>query len=367
MDRIKSGVRIPTCDDVLKVTAEQNPAPITECPDCSTHFPPSTLNCPVCHRLIYKDTLKELVAAAEAASNQGRHSEALGQWRTALGLLPGQSRQYEVVSKKIDHLSKLVDSSPESLSEPPPKKSTGLAAKGGIVAAFAMMVWKFKAIIAFALTKGKFLLLGLSKSSTVFSMFLTVGLYATIWGWKFALGIVVSIYIHEIGHVAALSRLGIAATAPMFIPGIGAIVRLKQYPHTPREDARVGLAGPMWGLGAAVAAYLIFLVTGNALFAAIAKIGAWINLFNLLPLYPLDGGRGFKAMTRTQKWIATASVGGAFLVTQEGMLLLLGVMAVVQTVKKEQPLESDKTALGQYVFLIITLSIINMLELPNIG
>ena len=84
----------------------------------------------------------------------------------------------------------------------------------------------------------------------------------------------------------------------MFIPGLGAIVRLKQYPADPREDARVGLAGPISGLGAAIASYLLFLVTGWEGWAAIAKAGAVLNLFNLMPLGPLDGGRAFRSSTR---------------------------------------------------------------------
>src|SRR5439155_143942 len=83
-------------------------------------------------------------------------------------------------------------------------------------------------------------LLGLTKASTLFTMLLSAGVYWAAWGWKFALGVVLSIYVHEMGHVQALQRYGIKATAPMFIPGVGAVVRLKQYPASPR-DARVGL------------------------------------------------------------------------------------------------------------------------------
>ena len=119
-----------------------------------------------------------------------------------------------------------------------------------------LLIWKFKFLVVALLTKGKFLLLGLTKAGTLASMFASVGLYWTQWGLWFALGLVLSIYVHEMGHVAAIRRYGIAATAPMFIPGFGALIRLKQAPVTPRENARIGLAGPVWGLGAAVAAAL---------------------------------------------------------------------------------------------------------------
>ena len=85
-------------------------------------------------------------------------------------------------------------------------------------------------------------------------MFAFFGVYWSIYGWPLALGLVLSIYVHEMGHVAMLRRLGIAASAPMFIPGVGALVMLKQHVTDPLIDAKIGLAGPVWGLGAALAA-----------------------------------------------------------------------------------------------------------------
>src|SRR5439155_26028416 len=103
------------------------------------------------------------------------------------------------------------------------------------------------------------------------------------------------------GHVSALRRYGIAATAPMFIPGFGALVRLKQYPASPAEDARVGLAGPLWGTLASVAFFATGLATHWPSLIAIARVGAWLNLFNLIPIWQLDGGRGFNALSRAQR------------------------------------------------------------------
>ena len=101
-----------------------------------------------------------------------------------------------------------------------------------------------------------------------------------------AVGLVVAIYIHEMGHVVALQRFGIKATPPMFLPGLGAVVRLKQYPRTAMEDARVGLAGPIWGVGSVVAAYGLFLITDLAIFAAIAR---FCSLDQPLPICYLCG------------------------------------------------------------------------------
>jgi hypothetical protein len=95
----------------------------------------------------------------------------------------------------------------------------------------------------FLLGKAKFLLLGMTKLPTLLSAVAAFGVYWTVWGWKFALGLVASMYVHDMGHVFALRRYGIRATAPMFVPGLGAFVCMEQYPKSQREDARVGLAG----------------------------------------------------------------------------------------------------------------------------
>ena len=111
--------------------------------------------------------------------------------------------------------------------------------------------------------------------STVFSMLLSFGVYWTTFGPWFALGLIGSIYVHEMGHVAALMRYGIPASAPMFIPGVGAFVRMHRAPLTPVEDARVGLAGPIWGTAAALAAFGIAQLIGSPLWMAIAHTGAF--------------------------------------------------------------------------------------------
>lgn len=206
------------------------------------------------------------------------------------------------------------------------------------------------------LSKGKLLLTGLTKASTFFSMLLAFSAYWALFGWWFALGLVASIYVHEMGHVAALRRFGIAATAPMFIPGLGAVVRLKQHPASPIENARVGLAGPLWGLGAALGCLLVYALSGAAAWAAIARVGAWINLFNLLPVWQLDGARGFAALSRAQRWMAAAALAIAWIATHEGLLVLLAIIAAARALERNAPARSDGVTLAQYVVLVAVLS-----------
>jgi Zn-dependent protease len=206
--------------------------------------------------------------------------------------------------------------------------------------------------VLLVLSKAKLLLLGLTKLSTLMSMLLFLGVYWRLWGWQFALGFVVCIYIHEMGHVSALRHYGIAASAPMFIPFLGAFVRLRQYPPDVRADARVGLAGPIWGLAAALTAYAIFLTTHADIWGAIAKTAGFLNLFNLIPVWQLDGGRGFRALSRIERWIILAVMLLVWWLTSQGLLVLLALGAVYRAFGKDAPTEGDPATLGTFVALL---------------
>ena len=337
------------------------------CQGCGTELSGNRLSCPVCHRLVHKEELERL---AGVAADRARSRDTLGEletWRQVLELLPPGSRQYQTVSQKASALSRQLDDAPtvdtsEASNEldTHPKRRAGWWGVGGL----ALLLWKLKAVIAFVATKAKFLLAGLTKSGTFFSMFLSLGVYWAAFGWKFGLGLVISIYIHEMGHVAALRRFGIAASAPMFVPGLGAFVRLNQYPVDAREDARVGLAGPLWGLGAAVGAYLVFLAGGGPIWAAVARIGAWINLFNLFPVWQLDGSRGFRALSRHQRFWVTIVIGVAWFLTAEGLLLLLLIAAGWRAWTGSKVEEGDRIAFAQFAGLVIALSAMTLISVP---
>jgi Zn-dependent protease len=217
------------------------------------------------------------------------------------------------------------------------------------------------------LTKAKFLILGLTKASTFFSMFLSLGVYWTAFGWWFALGLVLSIYVHEMGHVFALDRYGIKAGAPMFVPGLGAMIRLKQRLTDPRQDAQVGLAGPLWGLGAALFAYAVALATGSPAWAAIAQFGAFLNLFNLLPIWQLDGGRAFRALARSQRWFAAMAIALAWALSEQPLLVLLLIAATLRTLSETPPAHGDRPTLIQYVTLVAALTTLTLIpvSLPH--
>jgi Zn-dependent protease len=305
---------------------------------------------------VHADRLRELADEAAAAKRADDPTRELVAWREALDLLPRGARQATVIGGRVAELGRVVDASGGSGGG---YWKRGVAGAGGL----GLLLWKLEAVALFVVTKGKALLLGATKFGTFAGVLASFGVYWAVWGWKFAAGLLVAIYVHELGHVVALRRFGIKASAPMFVPGLGAYVRLHQYPANAMEDARVGLAGPIWGTVAAVAAYAVFQVADWPSFAAIARFAAWINLFNLLPIAPLDGGRGFRALSRAQRWSLVAVLGLAWLQTAEGLLGLLLVVAVVRAFGSA-PAQGDRRALLQYAVLVVALSALCLVEVP---
>jgi Zn-dependent protease len=331
------------------------------CTQCGTEVPETRQSCPVCHTLVHAAELKALAFAAETAAASGDVSAEIAAWRQALPLLPTGSRQLEQIAQKVADLSRRLDAAPKPPSPPP----GNLRWKGGgALTTLGLLAWKLKALLLVVATKGKLLLLGLTNAGTVLSMALSFGVYWAAFGWPFAAGLILSLYVHEMGHVAALRRLGIPASLPMFLPGIGAVVRLRQHPASPSEDARIGLAGPLWGMGAAIAACLIYLGGGWPLAAAVARWGAWVNLFNLLPVWQLDGGRAFHALSRPQRIAAALVLGALWLWTREGLLILLLAVAAFRAFRPDAPAEGDRKAILQYVLLLVVLAAICTLKVP---
>ncbi len=340
------------------------------CPDCGTEVAAHFLICPGCHRLVHSDALKRLADEAGAAGAAGDPTAALVAWRSALELLPAGTKQHEAIRARIEALGRAVDASPGPRK---PKASGGAAGwAGGAGAAglgtIGLALWKFKFLALMILGKGKLLLLGLTKASTLLSMFVSMGAYWTLWGWPFAVGLVLSIYVHEMGHVAALLRYGIKADAPMFIPGFGALIRARQVLSNPREEAQVGLGGPLWGTAGAGACFAVAYAAGIPMLAAIAKLAAAINLFNLIPVWQLDGSHAFRAFTRPQRWFAAVVIsilwatGAEHQGTAGVFLLAMLVFAAYQAAFVAPPAEGDRVSLAEYVGLAVVLTLMTRID-----
>jgi Zn-dependent protease len=125
----------------------------------------------------------------------------------------------------------------------------------------------------------------------VLFMGVSVVAYALLWGWQFAVGFVLLIFVHEMGHVVVLRKRGIKAGLPVFLPFLGAFVSMKESPKSVYEEAESALAGPVVGTIGALIVFYFAHTTGSDMLRALAYTGLLLNLFNLLPMLPLDGGR----------------------------------------------------------------------------
>ncbi|MHB8659755.1 MAG: site-2 protease family protein [Solirubrobacteraceae bacterium] len=199
---------------------------------------------------------------------------------------------------------------------------------GPAVAAIVALAAKLKAILLL-LPKIKVL-------ATAGTMLVSIVAYATIWGFAFALGFVVLLLVHEMGHVIALRREGIKASAPMFIPFLGAVISARSLGENALAEARVGLAGPILGSIGSAACIVIWHLTGNDLWRALAFTGFFLNLFNLLPVVPLDGGRAMAAMAPWMWIVGFAALVPLVFLFHNPIMLVILVFAGLETYKRFQ-------------------------------
>jgi Zn-dependent protease len=186
------------------------------------------------------------------------------------------------------------------------------------IAAVGYLVFKFKTALL-AVFKFKVF-------ATSASMLVSIAAYAWIWGWRFAIGFVLLILVHELGHVFELRRQGVPASAPLFIPFLGAVVGMKQMPKNAWREAQVALAGPILGSLGALGVWIAGEALDSELLVALAFTGFFLNLFNLLPVSPLDGGRAMAAVHPVLWAAGLAVLLGLVLVAPNPILIIILVL-----------------------------------------
>jgi Zn-dependent protease len=209
---------------------------------------------------------------------------------------------------------------------PAPVRNLRRRIVGALAALGALIVKFFSAIKGLLLLVPKLKLLTTGGTALV-----SVAAYSLFWGWTFALGFVVLLFVHEMGHVIQLRREGIKATAPMFVPFLGAFISAKSLGENALAEARVGLAGPILGSLGAAACLVIGEAANSDFFRALAYIGFFLNLFNLLPVVPLDGGRAMAAMAPWMWFVGLGALVALVLVIPNPILLIIILFAAIET------------------------------------
>ncbi len=329
-------------NDTATLTPEQpaqQPEPVFNCPECSHYLPEGTLACPDCGAMRYAGHLRDLAIRATAQEAEQHWTEAQEIWREALQWVPEGTKQAAAVEQRIE----LINTRLQGIADWKIKWSRRLGPFAPVLFFFA----KIKTYL-FLLLKFKFLL----------SFVAFFGIYWAIWGWKFGLGFTIAILIHEMGHYVAARRRGLKVDLPVFLPGLGAYVRWYAQGISLDALASIALAGPFFGLLTAIACGAVAIVTHNALFSALANVGAWVNLFNLTPVFGLDGAQATYALDRTQRWLVLATALIFFGVLHEGPFAFIAIGMAWRLWQGGYPEKPDSKTMIQFILLLFALGIV---------
>ena len=232
-------------------------------------------------------------------------------------------------------------------------------------------------VAAFVLTKFGWIVAALKalKFGSLLSMVLMVWVYAQYWGLPFALGFVLLIFVHEMGHAVAMHQQGIRFSAPVFIPFVGAVIAMRGMPRNAWVEAVVGIGGPVLGTVGAAVCLAVGWTTASAFWFALASTGFLLNHFNMIPVSPLDGGRVVGVLTRWL-WVAGYVIGGLVFFTTRSplvlLILLLGLATLPQLLRHPPPGYYDvapgrRVAMGGAYFGLIGLMAAGMMVSQQLG
>ncbi len=165
------------------------------------------------------------------------------------------------------------------------------------------------------------------------TMLLSIVAYAFLYGWPYAVGFVALIFVHEMGHYVAARKRNLDVGAPTFIPFVGAWIAMKEMPRDAETEAYVGFAGPFVGTLGALACYFLARSYDSSLLLALSYSGFFLNLFNLIPLSPLDGGR-ITAVITPRLWLVGAPILlGLFFMRPSPLLIMMAILAAPQVMR----------------------------------
>jgi len=321
------------------------PQPLNpRCENCTRELASGALVCPECHALVHARELDGIAVSAKALEAKGELRLAREEWLKALPLLPPDAAQSIWIR---DHARGLLNVALDPRTEPPSQPKSALAKKLGPLAPIAVL-----------LAKSKGLLLAIFKLKFLLSFVSFIAVYWALWGMKFGIGFAILILIHEMGHFIDVKRRGLPAEMPVFLPGLGAYVKWQALGVTLETRAGVSLAGPLAGWLASVACVAIWWKTGDPFWASLARVGAFLNVLNLIPVWILDGGGAIAALGKTDRiWLLTAGLA-LWLLLGEGVFFLVAAGAAWRLFTKDMPTQSSRLSLAYYLGVLACLGLV---------
>jgi len=298
--------------------------------------------CPACHSLIYKVELNKLTEDAKAQETAGNLPQARELWSRALMLLPYDSKQAQWVREHLQGLSTAA-AAPKVEAKPQHPWVRRL----GPLAPLALVLVKAKGLLA-AIFKLKFL----------FSFLAYMAVYAAMFGWRYGVGLTVSILIHELGHYIDIKRRGLPAEMPVFLPGLGAYVKWNALGVTKQQRAQVSLAGPLAGWIAAAACFLIYTYTHEPVWAALARSGAVLNILNLIPVWVLDGSKAIESLGMAERVALLAVTVAVGALTWQAIYFLAAAGIVFRLFTKDKPQGEDWSTWFYFAAVLAILGVV---------
>ena len=311
---------------------------VQRCRTCAQSLLPETLACPRCHSLVHEEQLEKLASDAKGLEAGSQFRAAREKWQEALALLPRDSQQAQWIRQRSQTLLN------QTLDAEAPKKDSKWAKRLGPLGPVAVLVAKAKSVLLI-LFKFKFLL--------SFVGFLAV--YWALFGAKFGIGFAVMILIHEMGHFVDVKRRGLPAEMPVFLPGLGAYVRWQALGVSLETRSAISLAGPLAGWIASALCVAIWWKTGGPIWAALARVGAWLNVLNLIPVWVFDGGSAAYALGRVERLLLLFGSLALGLMLHEPVFYFLAAGALYRLFTNDLPVQPSKMIAAYYLTLLCCL------------
>lgn len=307
------------------------------CRRCSRELLPGALVCEHCLALVYSEQLDQLAAEARKLEAHGDLSRARETWLKGIRLLPSMSKQAQWIQ---EHASSL-------------EGATATAA-GGIatsVVAREESLWRrgFLRLLAFG------------------SFVAFAAVYSNASGAKFGVGFASLILIHEMGHYVDIRRRGLPADMPIFLPGLGAYVRWRALGVSLPTRAAISLAGPLAGSLAAVACAGLWWQTHDSFWLVLARVGAALNLLNLIPIWILDGGQAALALSRGERIGLTITSVLLWIVLRDNLLILVAAGAFIRAFFARDVPSSPSPGIATYFIAVVTALAVILHLLPGHG